>query len=814
MLKAETAPKPQPRAAGASKASAVPSASVTSTGDALAGRPTLQWRGGQVVGVKGAAPEWFGPGDALLPVAPAGVGGRAFDYPVHSNVSYTPRGEAGFDGVDFPQLRTLADSLDILRLMIETRKDQVGKLKWNLKGEDGKPAPEAKAKKVRELLKRPDGVSTFDEWLRRLLEDLFVIDAPAVYVNRTVGGAVLSFEPIDGATVKRLIDAGGRTPKPPDPAYQQILKGLPAADLTTDDLLYSPRNLRTSRLYGYSPTEQILLTVNIALRRQTAQLSFFTEGTLPEAIVGVPETWTAEQLEQFQNYWDGALTGNLAERSKVRFVPGGMKSQTIQKDDLSGKFDEWLARVIAFAFSVSPQGLVAQMNRATAETAHQQAIEEGLAPIMLWVENLVNRMISDYLKVEGVLFAWEDEESVDPLESAQVDQILVNTGILTKNEAREKRGLPPLPDPPPRPAPPIPPLLPSGATPNPEGPAPADPVPPQPQGGGEPIPAAGKPAAPKKKAPADAPGLAQAPASKAASVEAGADQVQKNDGEGRGILPSTAAPASPPVAAGLHHHARIAKADTPAQAAALKKIQALVKKWLRAQVSKVASQITGAVGKIGKDAARELESKVEEALQAIGLQGDVLKKALADVLATIYQGGVEEALAKINAAGSWATDALPAGLLEQVNEKAAEWASDHAAELVTNIETSTRDFIRNDVSAAVTDGLSTASLQELLTENYAFSDLRAETIARTELAFANVQGNLETYRESGVVSQKEWIVGAECCDECDELDGMTVDLEDDFPGAGSGPPFHPNCRCDVLPVVSAEPDQPEPDTTE
>ena len=762
------------RGDGAAKATNFTPGEIVETGNGLAGRPTLQWRGGQVVGVKGR-PDWFGPGAPLNPVAPEGTGGRAFDYGVHSNVTYTPRSESGFDGVDFPQLRTLADSLDILRLMIETRKDQVGKLKWTIKGPDGKPLADAKAKKVRDILKRPDGVSTFDEWLRRILEDLFVLDAPAIYVQRTVGGAILAFEPVDGATIKRLIDDAGRTPKAPDPAFQQILKGLPAADLTVDDLIYAPRNLRTSRLYGYGPVEQILLTINIALRRQSGQLNFYTEGTLPEAIMGVPDSWTAEQLQQFQDYWDAALSGNLAERSKVRFVPGGMKGTTIQKDDLSGKFDEWLARVIAFAFSVSPQGLVAQMNRATAETAHQQAVEEGLAPIMLWVSNLINRMIEDYLKIDGVEFAWEDEEAVDPLEAAQVDQILVQTGILTVDEAREKRGLDPLPKPEPKPEPiaPVPPIPPSDSTPTAQGEAPASPVKSSP--GGDPT------------APGNAPPDAQAPAEKAASVSAGADHV--------------------------HKAGKLAPVDSPARVALQKKLQATLKKFLRAQVSKVASQITGAVGKLGKDAARDLEAKVEEALQAVGLQGDLLKKALVEVLANVYRDGAAEAIDKIEAAGSTAFEALPEGLLDQVNEKALEWADAHSADLVTNIEESTRSFIRADVFEAVQGGYSTSDLQNLLTENYAFSDARGECIARTELAFAAVQGNLETYKESGVVSQKEWIVGAGCCEECDALEGICVDLDEDFPeGAGSGPPFHPNCRCDVLPVVT--PDLESPDSQE
>jgi len=87
----------------------------------------------------------------------------------------------------------------------------------------------------------------WSSWLRQLLEDLFVIDAPALYPRRTRGGQLFALEAIDGATVKRLLNADGRTPAPPDPAYQQVLHGLPAADLTTRDLIYRPRNIRAHK---------------------------------------------------------------------------------------------------------------------------------------------------------------------------------------------------------------------------------------------------------------------------------------------------------------------------------------------------------------------------------------------------------------------------------------------------------------------------------------------------------------------------------------------------------------------------------------
>jgi len=42
-----------------------------------------------------------------------------------------------------------------------------------------------------------------------LLEDLFVIDAPTLWRQRARGGELVALHPLDGATIKRVIDDWG-----------------------------------------------------------------------------------------------------------------------------------------------------------------------------------------------------------------------------------------------------------------------------------------------------------------------------------------------------------------------------------------------------------------------------------------------------------------------------------------------------------------------------------------------------------------------------------------------------------------------------
>jgi hypothetical protein len=93
--------------------------------------------------------------------------------------------------------------------------------------------------------------------------------------------------------------------------------------------------------------------------RQLWQLDYFTEGSIPDALIGVPEGWTPDQIKQFQDYWDTEFAGDLAKRRRAKFVPGESAAKVVQTKEPQHKddFDGWLARIICFAFSVPPTAI-------------------------------------------------------------------------------------------------------------------------------------------------------------------------------------------------------------------------------------------------------------------------------------------------------------------------------------------------------------------------------------------------------------------------------------------------------------------------
>lgn len=800
------------------------------------------------VGIEtGTGADWFGPLNPMAPTAPPEVAGRIFDFPAGYNLVQTPR---AYEAIGFPELRALGDGYDLLRTLIEARKDQMAALDWNIQPRDAeskKKKPKDKDKvgkridgtedarvlKIEQFFMRPDRVHGWDTWLRMVLEDLLVIDAPTLWVRRTRGGELYALEPIDGATIKRVIDDWGRTPEPPIPAYQQVLKGLPAVDYAADELIYAPRNVRTSKVYGYSPVEQIVITINIALRRQVYQLQYYTEGNVPEALIGVPETWTPTQIADFQAWWDSVLEGNTAQRRHAKFVPGGVAKTFIatKEPDQKNMYDEWLARVCCFALSISPEAFVAIMNRATAETSQNRAMAEGLAPLKGWVKQLVDGVLEREFKAPDLEFRWQDQPEPDPDKQQTRLTAYVEKGIMAINEAREQLGLDPVE---------------GGEEPAIYGsnPTPVADIglPPEPLLGldGEPIapaPFGGKPGFGKPGA--------------GAKDEDGKEKKPKADDAAEDAEVGKAA--GPPFG--------LSKAQRDLRTARRSRVQNRQRRILRRKLARsfraladnTAEQITRLIDQrrrlgipIGKQAGSDDEQRraLEEAQRAIN---EAMRAAEAEAIAAGLDFGewqvlimpTEEALEAVARDSSMrVVTQLQLGapddyLVTQVHEKARDYARQRAAEMVGMrkmpngdliqnpharwaITDSTRDEIRGIIVEAIDPGLDPDELRDKLRESASFSEDRADLVARTELARAHNEGNMIGMKESREVVgdfKKKWLTAGDdrVSPEC-EANGKqgAIPLDAAFQSGDDMPPAHPRCRCVLVPVLDeTQPNQGE-----
>jgi hypothetical protein len=137
------------------------------------------------------------------------------------------------------------------------------------------------------------------------------------------------------------------------------------------------------------------------------------------------------------------MSGNSARRRMMKFMPSEFRLIEARQPPLKDQYDEWLARVICYAFSVPASAFVSQVNRATSETLRMQATQEGLVPLKAWIKGALDHVIQAYLNQPDLEFIWVGDDAIDPLQQAQTLNILVAAGIKTREEARADLGLAP-----------------------------------------------------------------------------------------------------------------------------------------------------------------------------------------------------------------------------------------------------------------------------------------------------------------------------------------------------------------------------------
>jgi len=394
--------------------------------------------------ISGVRPEsWMSPLQPLKPFAPE-QNAWQWDRPVGYNLYYKPRGNERYD---FHELREAARQSELIRLAIETRLDQMSAMSWQVKPKmettagDEADDNDPRIKTISEFFTSPDKTRDWDQWLRVVLEELFVTDAVSIARRRNKGGGLYALELVDGATIFPLIDQDGRQPAPPDPAFQQILKGVPKANYTSDEFIYYVRKSQVNTPYGFSAVEQIIQSAETDIERLKYTLSYFTEGSVPDAYITAPDGMTADKVLAYEAHLNSILAGNQVGRRQMPILVHGMEMKSMKAAELKNDFDEWLARKVCFAFSLPPTAFIKSNNRATAESEKDRTQEEGLYPVLLYIKRLVDRIIREDFNSPDLEFHWNDDDEKDPLIQSQIDTAYVAAGIKSRNEIRDSLGL-------------------------------------------------------------------------------------------------------------------------------------------------------------------------------------------------------------------------------------------------------------------------------------------------------------------------------------------------------------------------------------
>jgi len=340
----------------------------------------------------------------------------------------------------------------VARKAINTIKDSIAGMRWRIQPRPGRntlvPDLELRSYILTENFGAPNPDDSFRSLAEQVLEDVIVGGFGAIEIESTDDSLrPLALWPVDGATIRMKSDWDGL---PGSPRYAQITGRLgPEAQvsLNDDELIYIRLNQRTHTPFGLGRLEVAFETINAFLgaNRYAARLASNSVVEYALWLQGL----SPEHHERLIRWWQDEIEGtgrvpilSVENKPEVLRFGGGTDA------DLRLQWQEFLLRIIANAFDLPPQslGLEKDVNRSTAAEMTDQAFRQAIVPTArLFAEHLTREAIGKKLGWHDLEFVFVDvDSSGSEIEQAQIQEILIRNGVLTVNEVRVMRGLPPL----------------------------------------------------------------------------------------------------------------------------------------------------------------------------------------------------------------------------------------------------------------------------------------------------------------------------------------------------------------------------------
>ena len=420
---------------------------------------------------------------------------RRSQYPVGFNLPIGIPGSEGLKLVSFSVIRAYAEANSFVRACISARKNELLGMEYDLV-----PTPDAekamrddrfahanfqeRRKHALAWWARPDpDYDDFQSWFSAVLESVFVDDATALFLHPSrvpgkgaFGTDLAALEWIDGSLIRPVMGMRGQRPRPPAPAYQQYLWGVPRTDLTAvlhdadlelmadqadgedvvpveqyrrDQLMYLRQEVRGWTPYGYSCTEKCIIPIITLLKRQEMGLEYFTSGSMPAAFVAIGGeiNATPAQAALWQTTLN-ALAGDTGYKQQITVLPTGSTVSPMRENPFDAALLRSIQEDIMMNFSVEaqdvglpPGGHMSGMGGKGAGDSSENRAQKKLKPEINWLtRSLFNYVIQTIWGQTDMMWRFGGDEPVeDELKKAQSDVALVNAGVITRDEAREER---------------------------------------------------------------------------------------------------------------------------------------------------------------------------------------------------------------------------------------------------------------------------------------------------------------------------------------------------------------------------------------
>jgi len=229
--------------------------------------------------------------------------------------------------------------------------------------------------------------------------------------------------------------------------YLRVINNVIMRAYQRDEIMYVKENPRTWSFYGLSPIECVIIVAHVMLYAHDVQFRYFLTGAVPAAIVGVVGGGDVSELRAYLN----EVARGKQEAIAVVGVPtgGNILVQRLAETNRELQYIqllEWYSRLICIAFGLQPW----ELGILTGGTPSRRLLRQrpGVYGRFITWENAINyNLLQRGFKLRpsvDAIFRFVNKDIGDFNEEAQSVVNLVERGIITRNEARERLSYPPL----------------------------------------------------------------------------------------------------------------------------------------------------------------------------------------------------------------------------------------------------------------------------------------------------------------------------------------------------------------------------------
>jgi len=285
--------------------------------------------------------------------------------------------------------------------------------------------------------------TSFQLFIRQVLLDLVVLDEAYIEKVRSPVGEIVELNPLDASLVNPILDEEGVIEK----FEYNSKKGI--IELPARDVIFMRLYPRTNTIFGTSIIETILNEVVALMFSVKSIADAFEEDEIPPGILHLGKIGQEAYMRAKE-----AFRASRGERGKrqlavvdnvdiVKWVDFSRPFREMQLAELIERVERIVYKNFGI-FTMEMQNLRG-LPIGTAREMHKITYSQLIRPIMKLMEDVFNREIVDEFDPR-LKFEWVLEPVEDPETKARTLAVLVDRGIITKNEAREMLGFEPVPE--------------------------------------------------------------------------------------------------------------------------------------------------------------------------------------------------------------------------------------------------------------------------------------------------------------------------------------------------------------------------------